>query len=120
MVAAGGNGRGFQPRARSTNAPRASSATSAWARSTAASIAGKRATRERILDAAGRLFAERGFDGTSLRAITTAAGVNLAAVHYHLGSKEALLAAIVARHAEPVNRERLARLPHDPYRSVRR
>jgi AcrR family transcriptional regulator len=36
--------------------------------------------------------------------------VNLAAVHYHLGSKEALLAAVVARHAEPVNRGRLARL----------
>jgi AcrR family transcriptional regulator len=36
--------------------------------------------------------------------------VNLAAVHYHLGSKEALLAAVLARHAEPINRERLARL----------
>jgi len=36
--------------------------------------------------------------------------VNLAAVHYHLGSKQALLAAVVARHAEPVNRERLSRL----------
>jgi AcrR family transcriptional regulator len=36
--------------------------------------------------------------------------VNLAAVHYHLGSKEALLAAVVARHAGPINRERLARL----------
>jgi AcrR family transcriptional regulator len=45
-----------------------------------------------------------------LRAITAAAGVNLAAVHYHLGSKEALLAAVVARHAGPINRERIARL----------
>jgi AcrR family transcriptional regulator len=36
--------------------------------------------------------------------------VNLAAVHYHLGSKQALLAAVLARHAEPINRERLARL----------
>jgi AcrR family transcriptional regulator len=67
-------------------------------------------TRERILEAAQRLFAERGFDGASLRAITRLAGVNLAAVHYHLGSKEALLAAVLARHAGPINRERLARL----------
>jgi AcrR family transcriptional regulator len=77
---------------------------------TRAPNARKNATRERILDAAARLFAERGFDGASLRAITDAAGVNLAAVHYHLGSKEELLAAVLARHAEPINRERLARL----------
>lgn len=67
-------------------------------------------TPERILDAAERLFAERGVDGSSLRAVTRAAGVNLAAIHYHFGSKEALLAAVMARRIEPVNQARLKRL----------
>ena len=44
-------------------------------------------TVERILDAAEQLFAERGFAETSLRLITSKAGVNLAAVNYHFGSK---------------------------------
>jgi AcrR family transcriptional regulator len=64
-------------------------------------------TRERILDTAERLFAERGFDGTSIRDVTAQAGVNLAAVHYHFHSKEALLAAVLARMAGPTNAERL-------------
>ena len=64
-------------------------------------------TKDRILDAAERLFAEHGYKGTSLRNVITAAGVNLAAVHYHYGSKEALLDAIVERRATPVNIERL-------------
>ena len=67
-------------------------------------------TKERILDAAETLFAEKGFAGTSLRTITRAAGVNLAAVNYHFGSKEALIDAVYARRLEPLNRERLARL----------
>ena len=64
-------------------------------------------TRDRILDAAERRFAEEGFAGTSLREITSDAGVNLAAVHYHFGSKEELLRAVLSRIVEPVNRERL-------------
>lgn len=68
------------------------------------------ATRERILDAAERLFAERGVGGTSLRAVTSAAGVNLAAVHYHMGSKEALLREVLSRTIAPINQERLKRL----------
>ena len=67
-------------------------------------------TREAILEAAEALFAEHGFRGTSLRAITQAAGVNLAAVNYHFGSKQALVEAVFARRIEPMNRERLARL----------
>jgi AcrR family transcriptional regulator len=67
-------------------------------------------TRERILDTAERLFAEHGYSGTSLRSIIAAAGVNLAAVHYHFRSKEALLDAVLTRRIEPVNRERLALL----------
>lgn len=67
-------------------------------------------TKERILDAAERLFAERGFAGTSLRSVTKEAGVNLAAIHYHFGAKEALLREVFARRATPMNQERLRRL----------
>ncbi len=67
-------------------------------------------TKERILAAAEKLFAEEGFARTSLRGITVEAGVNVAAVHYHFGSKEALLEALFARRAAPMNAERLAKL----------
>jgi len=67
-------------------------------------------TKSRILDAAERLFAEEGFSATSHRHITREAGVNLAAVNYHFGSKEELLKAVFARRLAPINRERLARL----------
>jgi len=60
-------------------------------------------TRTQILDAAERLFAERGFRGTSVRAITTLAGANLAAVGYHFGSKAELMAAVARRVIEPIN-----------------
>lgn len=59
------------------------------------------ATVERILDAAEQLFAEHGFAETSLRAITSHAGVNLAAVNYHFGSKKALIQAVFSRFLEP-------------------
>ena len=64
-------------------------------------------TKERILNTAERLFGEHGFAGTSLRAIAKNAGVNLAAIHYHFGSKEALLLAALGRYAAPVNQRRL-------------
>jgi AcrR family transcriptional regulator len=67
-------------------------------------------TRERLLDVAEDLFAEQGISGTSLRELTRAADANLAAVHYHFGSKEGLLDAVVERRAEPINRERLEAL----------
>ena len=67
-------------------------------------------TKERILETAERLFAERGYGATSLRSIIAAAKVNLAAVHYHFRSKEALLDAVLERRIEPINRERLALL----------
>jgi AcrR family transcriptional regulator len=67
-------------------------------------------TRARLLDAAERLFAARGFRGVSLRELTAAAGVNLAAVSYHFGSKEELLRAVLERRVAPVNAERLRRL----------
>jgi AcrR family transcriptional regulator len=49
-----------------------------------------RDTRQRVVDAASALFAERGFHGTTARDIAERAGVNLAAAHYHFGSKETL------------------------------
>lgn len=64
-------------------------------------------TKERILSVAERLFAELGLAGVSLRMLTSTAGVNLAAVHYHFGSKEALLEAIFLRRAEPIAARRL-------------
>ncbi|MFQ5670173.1 MAG: TetR/AcrR family transcriptional regulator [Acidobacteriota bacterium] len=64
-------------------------------------------TDQRILDAAEALFARHGFAATSLRSITAAAGVNLAAVHYHFGSKDSLIEAVFSRRLRPVNRERL-------------
>src|SRR5690606_31956188 len=58
-------------------------------------------TVERILDAAELLFAEKGFAETSLRLITSKAGVNLAAVNYHFGSKKALIQAVFSRFLGP-------------------
>src|SRR3954447_22854602 len=67
-------------------------------------------TRDRILDAAEELFMEHGFEATSLRQITTAAEVNLAAVNYHFGSKEELFQSVLTRRLDPMNQERLALL----------
>ena len=67
-------------------------------------------TREKILDTAERLFGEQGYAATSLRHIIAEAGVNLAAIHYHFGSKEELLDEVLMRKAGPVNEERLALL----------
>lgn len=60
-------------------------------------------TVNRILDAAEILFAEKGFSETSLRMITGKAGVNLAAVNYHFGSKNALIQAVFNRFLSPLN-----------------
>lgn len=67
-------------------------------------------TRDKLLDAAERLFAAHGFGAVSLRQIIAEAEVNVAAVHYHFGSKQELLDAVVMRKATPVNQERMARL----------
>ncbi len=67
-------------------------------------------TKEKILDAAERLFGEQGYAATSLRHIIADAGVNLAAIHYHFGSKEELLGEVIMRKAGPVNETRLAML----------
>ncbi len=67
-------------------------------------------TKTTILDAAERLFAATGFQATTMRALTAAAGVNLAAVGYHFGGKEELAMAVLARRIAPINAERRRRL----------
>src|SRR5437868_4149068 len=72
------------------------------------SVSRMKETKDKILDTAERLIGERGYAATSLRQVITEAGVNLAAVHYHFGSKEDLLDAVVARKVTPVNADRMA------------
>ncbi|HIV72200.1 MAG TPA: TetR family transcriptional regulator [Candidatus Aquabacterium excrementipullorum] len=67
-------------------------------------------TKSRILDAAEELFVSGGFDSLSMRQITSAAGVNLAAVNYHFGSKDALIQAVLARKLDPLNEQRISML----------
>jgi AcrR family transcriptional regulator len=64
-------------------------------------------TKTRILDAAELLFTAHGFEATSLRSLTAAAGVNLAAVNYHFGTKEELFQAVLTRRLDPMNQERI-------------
>jgi len=64
-------------------------------------------TKQRILDAAERLFGEYGYSPTSVRHIISEAGVNLAAIHYHYGSKQDLLDQVILRKAGPMNEHRL-------------
>ena len=67
-------------------------------------------TKARILDSAEQLFAEYGFSATSIRQITNAADVNIAAVNYHFGSKEELLHAVFKQRVGPINTERVKTL----------
>ncbi len=67
-------------------------------------------TKERILGAAEMLFAQHGFAGASLRQVTSAANVNLAAVNYHFGSKENLINEVFRRRLDELNAQRLSTL----------
>jgi len=60
-------------------------------------------TKNKILDAADVLFADKGFNGTSLREITSQANVNLAAVNYHFGSKKELIKAVMSRYMDELS-----------------
>lgn len=64
-------------------------------------------TRDLLIDAAERLFAAQGFESATIRGITREAGVNVAAAHYHFGSKEALLRAVLDRYIAPLNGRRI-------------
>lgn len=68
---------------------------------------GKIDTKTRLMDVAEKLFADHGFDGVSLRRITQAAGVQLAMVNYHFGTKQGLFEAVFARRIEVLGAERL-------------
>jgi AcrR family transcriptional regulator len=63
-------------------------------------------TRTAIMDAAERLMAEHGLDGVSIRAILAEAGANSAALHYHFGSRDNLVEAVLARRGKPMNLHR--------------
>jgi len=63
-------------------------------------------TKARILEAAGSVFAAKGYEAATVREICQIAGANLAAINYHFQSKDSLIDAIVARRIEPVNRKR--------------
>ncbi|NEZ55121.1 TetR/AcrR family transcriptional regulator [Adonisia turfae] len=65
-------------------------------------------TKEQLLNVAEQLIAERGYAGTTVRAIANQANANLAAVNYHFGSKEELFRAIFSRIAKPIVVEQLA------------
>ncbi|MFT5720308.1 MAG: AcrR family transcriptional regulator [Motiliproteus sp.] len=65
-------------------------------------VTASKPTVQRILDTAVVLFAEQGFEQTSIRDITQAAGVNLAAINYHFGSREALIHAVAERYLTPL------------------
>ncbi|GGP76659.1 MULTISPECIES: TetR/AcrR family transcriptional regulator [Shewanella] len=80
-------------------------------------MASRTDTKTRILDAAEKLFAERGFSETSLRLITSKAEVNLASVNYHFGSKKELIRAVLARYLDvfmPSAAIEINRLHHAP------
>ncbi|MFV2171680.1 TetR/AcrR family transcriptional regulator [Actinomadura sp. LOL_016] len=64
-------------------------------------------TRDRLLDAAERLFLARDADQVSVRAINAEAGLNPGAVHYHFGSREGLVTALLERELLPLWAERL-------------
>src|ERR1041385_6556270 len=70
------------------------------------------ATKAQVFNAAERLFALHGFQNVSVRDITAEAGVNLASVNYHFGSKDALLFEIFRKRTSELNRER-ARMLHE-------
>jgi AcrR family transcriptional regulator len=67
-------------------------------------------TKNRIMDTAERLFALKGFQGTSIKRLAREARVNQAAVNYHFGSKKALLEKVIERRLGPVNQQRIQQL----------
>lgn len=71
---------------------------------------GDESNKARILRAAEQLFADRGIEAVSLRAVMAAAGTNVAAVHYHFGSKAALVEALITARSAEISARRSALL----------
>jgi AcrR family transcriptional regulator len=90
-----------------TTAKRTSARADVKASARAAGRTEEDGTRDRIMRAAERLFAERGFNGVSVRELAAAAQVNIASIGYHFESKEGLLSEVYRRHCEPMIAERL-------------
>ena len=67
-------------------------------------------TKGRLLEATENLIAEKGFDAVSVRDITGLAKANVAAVNYHFGSREGLLAAVLEHRLKPLAEERITNL----------
>src|SRR5690606_34302091 len=82
------------------------------------------AGREAIMDAAERLFAERGVDAVSLRTINAEAGYSVAALHYHFATRDGLIRALLARAQPPMLERRtqmtaeLSALPDPPLEKI--
>ena len=64
-------------------------------------------TKNRLLDATERLFALHGFVGVTMRGVAERAHTNIASAHYHYGSKEGMVMAMLKRRIEPINANRL-------------
>ncbi len=75
------------------------------------------ATRQMILDAAERCLAEGDFDGTSLRSISEAAGVDIALLNYHFGSKENLVSEVISRRTSVIHEARVRALEEARHRA---
>ncbi len=73
-------------------------------------MAKRKDTKTKIIDAAEELFSKDGIGVTSLRTVIAKANVNIAAIHYHFGSKKELITAVYARRIKPINIERLEKL----------
>lgn len=71
---------------------------------------GKQETTDRIVLAAEKEFAERGFEGAGMKAISARADVSQALLHYHFGSKDQLYAEVVRRRSKVINAERVTLL----------
>lgn len=71
-------------------------------------------TRQRLIAAAERVFADSGLESVSLRRIAAAAGVNSAAVHYHFGSRDALIEGVLMRRVDEIQRRREELLAEPP------
>jgi AcrR family transcriptional regulator len=80
------------------------------ARDPAAAADEQTPTRDRLIATAIRLFGDRGIEATSMRALTDAAGTNIASVNYHFRSKEGLLRAVIDATMRAVNDARRRRL----------